>query len=43
MLALRDVECNGTEPTLLSCVHNSRTETNCGPLEDAGIVCQCKP
>lgn len=42
MLALRDVLCNGSEPNLLECVYNILTQTNCGPLEDAGVVCQRK-
>lgn len=42
VLALRDVDCTGTETNLLSCVHNSLSQTNCGPLEDAGVVCQRK-
>ncbi len=39
-LVLRDVECNGSETTLLSCLHNRLSQTNCGPREDAGVVCQ---
>lgn len=41
-LLLRDVQCNGSESTLLSCDHNNFIQTNCGPLEDAGVVCQRK-
>ena len=42
VLLLRDVNCNGSESSLLNCEHNSRLQTNCGPLEDAGVVCQGK-
>ena len=42
VLVLRDVECTGSEPDLLSCIINRQSQTNCGPLEDAGVVCQCK-
>ena len=39
-LLLRDVNCNGSESNLLACEHNTLLQTNCGPLEDAGVVCQ---
>ncbi len=40
VLLLRDVNCNGSESSLLDCEHNTLSQTNCGPLEDAGVVCQ---
>lgn len=42
ILLLYDVNCNGSESSLLNCEHNSLSQTNCGPLEDAGVVCQGK-
>ena len=40
-ISLHDVHCNGSELSLLSCPYNNLIPTNCGPLEDAGVVCQC--
>lgn len=40
VLLLYDVNCNGSESSLLNCEHNQLMQTNCGPLEDAGVVCQ---
>jgi hypothetical protein len=39
-LYIRDVNCNGSESTLLDCPYNTLTQTLCGPFSDAGIVCQ---
>lgn len=39
-LLVNDIHCNGSESTLLACDHNRLTNTNCGPLEDAGVLCQ---
>ena len=41
VLALRDVACNGSELNLLNCNHSTQSRTECGPREDAGVVCQC--
>ena len=41
-IVLSEVECNGSEPNLLGCGHEDLMHVNCGPLEDAGVVCQCK-
>ena len=34
------VSCDGFESTLTDCLHS--TLTSCGPLSDAGVVCQGK-
>ena len=39
-LLIRDISCNGSENSLLSCQYNNLLETFCGPLDDAGVVCQ---
>ena len=41
-LLLSAVQCNGSESHLLSCEQERLTHTGCGPLEDAGVVCQGK-
>lgn len=42
---LDNVDCEGTEETLLDCVHNGASIHNCGHYEDAGVLCQreCAP
>lgn len=42
---LDNVDCEGTEETLLDCVHNGASVHNCGHYEDAGVLCQreCAP
>lgn len=40
MIWLDDVECNGTEVTLASCLHNGFGVHNCIHIEDAGVSCQ---
>ncbi len=40
-MLLRDVNCNGTEDSILLCNHNNR-DSFCGPRDDAGVVCQGK-
>ena len=42
---LKSVHCNGTEEDLLSCAFNAsgvEVAEECGPLQDAHVVCQCK-
>ena len=42
---LRSVHCNGTEDSLLDCPFNAsgvEVVNECGPLQDAYVVCQCK-
>lgn len=41
-IVLSDVQCEGSEPNLLACGHEDFMHINCGPLEDAGVACQCK-
>ena len=40
MIALSDVSCHGSEFSILNCSHNRLPGTQCGPREDAGVVCQ---
>ena len=37
---LDDVNCDGTESTLLRCDYVDRYSHNCGHTEDAGLVCE---
>ena len=38
---LDDVQCNGTESTLLNCTHSTTVDDGCGSHnEDIGIICQ---
>ena len=41
-MSVMEVECNGSELTLLDCNLESNNLNLCGSLEDAGIVCQGK-
>ncbi|TKS76440.1 Deleted in malignant brain tumors 1 protein [Collichthys lucidus] len=36
---LDDVQCTGTELSILKCVHNQLGENNCAHSEDAGVIC----
>ena len=36
---LDDVNCIGTEHSLINCGHSGIGNHNCGHLEDAGVVC----
>ncbi|XP_029281880.1 deleted in malignant brain tumors 1 protein-like isoform X2 [Cottoperca gobio] len=36
---LDDVECIGTESSILKCPHRPMGENNCGHSEDAGVIC----
>lgn len=36
---LDNVNCVGTESTLLSCAHNPIGQNNCHHTEDAGVIC----
>lgn len=42
-ILLDDVQCQGTESSLLQCQHDGLYKHNCGHTEDVGIVCaNCK-
>ena len=41
-IALDEVNCEGTESTLLSCRASERGSHDCSPNEDAGALCPCK-
>ncbi|KAL2098540.1 hypothetical protein ACEWY4_005020 [Coilia grayii] len=38
-ILLDDVQCQGTEATLLDCLHAGVGSSNCAHYEDAGVVC----
>ena len=37
---IQDINCTGTEHSLLQCSYNTLPETKCGQFDDAGVVCQ---
>ncbi len=39
-ILLQDVNCNGSETTLLNCEYSTLIQSSCQPLEDAGVICQ---
>lgn len=39
---LDDVQCTGTEASILKCAHRDFGENNCGHGEDAGVICSGK-
>lgn len=39
IIMLDDVECTGSETSLLECTHRDFGESNCGHGEDASVVC----
>ena len=39
-IVLDNVQCTGSEPTLLSCTTNPIGNHNCAHSEDAGVECQ---
>ena len=38
-IVLDDVQCTGSEDSLLNCTHAGIGNSNCGHNEDAGVVC----
>lgn len=38
-ILLDDVQCEGTEPSLLDCTHPGVGTNNCAHYEDAGVIC----
>ncbi|XP_039630683.1 deleted in malignant brain tumors 1 protein-like [Polypterus senegalus] len=38
-ILMDDTVCNGNELSLMSCNHNSLGQHDCGPGEDAGVIC----
>ena len=42
-IVLDDVQCTGSELTLLSCTARAIGTHNCAHSEDAGVVCQPAP
>ena len=41
-ITLDNVQCTGTETTLVSCTHGGIGTHNCGHSEDASVICQGK-
>lgn len=41
MVWLDDLECTGTETSLLDCGHSGVGESNCRHSEDVSIICPC--
>ena len=39
IILLDEVKCIGNESNLMQCGHDRTGETNCGPAEAAGVVC----
>jgi len=42
MIWLDDVQCTGTEHSILKCPHRNMGENDCGHGEDAGVICSGK-
>lgn len=40
VINLDDVDCRGTENTLLECIHVSGADVDCDHTEDVGIKCK---
>ncbi len=40
IVSLSNIACNGSELSLMNCNYDNRTGLECGPREDAGVVCQ---
>ena len=42
-ILLDDVECNGTETSIIDCRHSSWGKRNCNHNKDVGVICgkQC--
>ena len=37
-----DLNCTGTEDTILDCPYNNLTDYSCSSASDANIFCECK-
>lgn len=42
MIWLDDVQCTGSESSVLKCTHKQFGDNNCGHGEDAGVICSGK-
>ena len=38
-IILDHVQCTGTEPSILKCLHQGFLQHNCDHTEDAGVIC----
>lgn len=42
-IVLDNLQCTGTEISLINCTHNGIGVHNCGHIEDAGVQCGKSP